>query len=86
MFIFTGTWSCDTGFIGLDCSQPVSKPPENAILPEEGLCRQSIRPCAKTNIVGHFLSGTTIYVKLKQYKVFIISSSKEVTSIFFKSI
>lgn len=83
MFIFTGTWSCDTGFIGLDCSQPVSKPPEKPpILPEEGLCRQSIRPCAKTNIVGHFLSGTTIYVKLKQYKVFITSSSKEVTSIF----
>lgn len=35
----------------------------------EGLCRQSIRPCAKTNIVGTFLSGTNIYVKLQQYKV-----------------
>lgn len=62
---------CDTGFIGADCSHPIHKPPENIVLPEEGLCRQSIRPCAKTNIVGNFLSGTTIYVKLQQYKVFI---------------
>uniref|UniRef100_K1RG55 Uncharacterized protein n=1 Tax=Magallana gigas TaxID=29159 RepID=K1RG55_MAGGI len=63
-----GECVCDTGFIGADCSHSIHKPPENIVLPEEGLCRQSIRPCAKTNIVGNFLSGTTIYVKLQQYK------------------
>lgn len=64
-----GMCLCDTGFIGADCSHSIHKPPENIVLPEEGLCRQSIRPCAKTNIVGNFLSGTTIYVKLQQYKI-----------------
>lgn len=64
-----GECVCDTGFIGADCSHSIHKPPENIVLPEEGLCRQSIRPCAKTNIVGNFLSGTTIYVKLQQYKI-----------------
>lgn len=67
--VFSGKCLCDTGFIGADCSHPINKPPENIVLPEEGLCRQSIRPCAKTNIVGNFLSGTTIYVKVQQYKV-----------------
>lgn len=66
-----GKCSCDTGFIGSDCSHPINKPPENMVLPEEGLCRQSIRPCSKTNIVGHFLSGTTIYVRIQQYKILI---------------
>lgn len=69
MHVFSGKCLCDTGFIGGDCSHPINKSPENIFLPEEGLCRQSIRPCAKTNIVGTFLSGTTIYVKLQQYKV-----------------
>lgn len=64
-----GKCVCDTGFIGADCSHPINKPPENIALPEEGLCRQSIRPCRKTNIVGNFLSETTIYVKLQQYKI-----------------
>lgn len=67
-----GNCLCDTGFIGADCSHPINKPPENIVLPEEGLCRQSIRPCAKTNIVGSFLSGTTIYVKLKIYKISVL--------------
>lgn len=67
-----GKCLCETGFLGADCSHPIHKPPENIVLPEEGLCRQSIRPCAKTNIVGNFLSGTTIYVKLRQYKISIL--------------
>lgn len=64
-----GKCFCDIGFIGSDCSHPINQPPKNNILPEEGLCRQSIRPCKKTNIVGNFLSGTTIYVKLQQYEI-----------------
>lgn len=64
-----GKCVCDTGFIGADCFHPINKPPENIALPEEGLCRQSIRSCRKTNIVGNFLSETTIYVKLQQYKI-----------------
>lgn len=67
-----GKCFCDIGFIGSDCSHPINQPPKNNILPEEGLCRQSIRPCKKTNIVGNFLSGTTIYVKLQQYEISIL--------------
>ncbi|XP_056022076.1 uncharacterized protein LOC125649695 [Ostrea edulis] len=68
-----GKCACDGGFIGIDCSRPKSSPPANAVLPEEGLCRKSKRQCAKTNIVGDFLSDTTIYVQIKEY---MISNSK----------
>ncbi|XP_056020810.1 von Willebrand factor D and EGF domain-containing protein-like [Ostrea edulis] len=68
-----GKCACDTGFIGIDCSRPKSSPPENAFLPEEGLCQKSKRQCAKTNIIGDFLSDATVYVQIKEY---VISNSK----------
>ncbi|XP_048772651.2 von Willebrand factor D and EGF domain-containing protein-like [Ostrea edulis] len=51
-----GECSCNTGYIGTDCSVFTRIPPNDTSIPEEGLCRKSIRRCQKTNIMGLFYS------------------------------
>ncbi|XP_062607121.1 von Willebrand factor D and EGF domain-containing protein-like [Saccostrea cucullata] len=63
-----GVCTCDDLFVDVDCSHEKASPPVNTTLPENGLCKTSERPCAKTNIYGHFLSET-VYVKLKYFLI-----------------
>lgn len=53
---YVGECSCNTGYIGTDCSVFTRIPPNDTSIPEEGLCRKSIRRCQKTNIMGLFYS------------------------------
>ncbi|XP_061187077.1 von Willebrand factor D and EGF domain-containing protein-like [Saccostrea echinata] len=63
-----GVCTCDDMFVGDDCSHKKTSPPVNTTLPENGLCKTSKRPCAKTNIFGHFMSET-VYVKFKYFLI-----------------
>ncbi|XP_061183307.1 uncharacterized protein LOC133191576 [Saccostrea echinata] len=54
------TCSCNTGFIGEDCSVELSTPPANITIPKQGVCDTSVRACQKTNIVGTFYSENII--------------------------
>lgn len=75
LILILGKCACDTGFIGIDCSRPKNSPPENAVLPEEGLCQKSKRQCAKTNIIGDFISDAAVYVQIKEYTVWEMKTS-----------
>nr|XP_022331709.1 von Willebrand factor D and EGF domain-containing protein-like isoform X2 [Crassostrea virginica] len=61
------TCSCNSGYMGEDCSQQLGNPPENFTIPLNGVCDTSSRACQKTNVAGIFYSET-IYAKCSYFK------------------
>ncbi|XP_052706260.1 uncharacterized protein LOC128181777 [Crassostrea angulata] len=61
------TCSCNTNYMGEDCSKELSQPPTNFTIPQTGACDTSARACQKTNLYGVFHSET-IYAKCSYFK------------------
>lgn len=61
------TCTCNTNYMGEDCSKELSQPPTNFTIPQTGACDTSARACQKTNLYGVF-DSETIYAKCTYFK------------------
>lgn len=67
-FVLKGTCTCNSSYVGVDCSHAKTIPPSNLTLPDGGLCKNTKRPCKETNIFGYFQSET-VFVKFERFEV-----------------